>query len=134
MDKTNIKVEFKITGDEFNPDAVTKHLQIEPSQHWKEGEQIKDKNILRKFSCWIFSTEYEESLDINNQIKKLIDVISVKKDELINFRKDHRIDYKIVIVINVENSEKPAIYLTSDIIEFANDIKAEIDFDLYIHS
>lgn len=134
MEKTSILVEFKITGDEFDPDTVTKKLQIVPNEYWQKGEQIKNKSIVRSFSCWIIKTGYEESLDVNNQLVKILDKIKDKKNELIELKKQNNFDYKVDIVIQIENNEKPAIYLSSDIIEFANSIKAEFDFDLYIYS
>jgi hypothetical protein len=39
-----------------------------------------------------------------------------------------------VIVIQVENNEKPAMHLESRFIDFASSIGAEVDFDLYIYS
>lgn len=39
-----------------------------------------------------------------------------------------------MIVIRVENNEKPAMYLQKNIIDFASLIQAEIHFDLYIFS
>ena len=39
-----------------------------------------------------------------------------------------------MIVIQVENDEKPAMYLQKNIIDFASLIQAEIQFYLYIFS
>lgn len=41
---------------------------------------------------------------------------------------------RYVIVINVENNEKPVILLNSSVIDFTHLIKAEFDFDLDIYS
>ncbi|QCT01008.1 hypothetical protein E6C60_0283 [Paenibacillus algicola] len=39
-----------------------------------------------------------------------------------------------MIVINIENNDKPAVYLESDTIHFASEIGASINFDYYIYS
>jgi hypothetical protein len=127
-------VEFKITGNEFDPNMITNVLQIEPNECWEKGEQIRNKSINRSFSCWIIRTEYEESLDVNNQITSILRKIKDKKNQLIDLKEHKDLDYKIDIVIRIENNEKPAIYLNSDSIEFANSIKAEFEIDLYIYS
>lgn len=46
----------------------------------------------------------------------------------------YNVTYRIDIVINIENSEKPAIFLDTRIIDFTHSINEEIDFDLYIYS
>ncbi|MBN6188740.1 hypothetical protein JQN58_17960 [Aneurinibacillus sp. BA2021] len=38
------------------------------------------------------------------------------------------------MVMRIENGEVPTVYLDERIIEFANVIKAEFDFDMYICS
>lgn len=131
MDETNVMVNFRILGKDFNPDDLTSILNITPSSQWLKGEIIRP-NIVRKYSCWIIGTEYEESCDINVQLKKVLKKISERKRELIDLREKLDLQYRLDVVINIENNEKPAIYLNSDVIEFANDIKAEFDFDLYI--
>ncbi len=71
MDKTNVMVEFNIIGDTFNPDIVTQKLIINPTEIWIKGEQIKDKDLYRKHTLWSKATKYEESLDINDQLKTI---------------------------------------------------------------
>lgn len=132
MENTNIKVEFRILGDDFPPEIITEKLSIKPNEVWIKGDKIKNKDFHRKYSCWILSTGYEESLDINNQLKKIYNIIKIKKNKLRQLKKTYELDYQFDIIINIEKKEKPAIYLDLDIIKFANDIEAEFDFDLYI--
>lgn len=132
MGKTNIKVEFRILGEDFNPDSITDKLTIKPNYQWINGDRIENKASIRKYSCWAIHTEYEESYDVNDQLNKVMSMINKRKLELIELKKVYDIEYRFDIIVNIENNEKPAIYLNSDTIEFANDIKAEFDFDLYI--
>jgi len=39
-----------------------------------------------------------------------------------------------MIVIEIENNDKPAMYLQKNIIDFSSSIDAEIQFDLYVYS
>ena len=134
MKNTNVKVEFRVIGDDFEPEMITKKLAINPNYVWKVGDTINNKNFKRKYSCWSISTGYEESLDINEQLNKILLKIFDKKDVLKEIKELLAVEYRLDIIINIEGNEKPAIYLESETIEFANDIKAEFDFDLYINS
>ncbi|WP_051272153.1 DUF4279 domain-containing protein [Shimazuella kribbensis] len=134
MKKTTVMVEFAIFGDDFSPDAVTEKLSTKPTKCWMKGESIRDMAIVRKETNWSISTGYEESWDINDQLKKLVELLENKRSDLKELKRIYNLEYKFFIVINVENNEKPAIYLENDMIEFANDIKAWFDFDLCIFS
>ena len=133
MDNTNIMVEFRILSDDLNPKVITEKLLIEPNQYWMKGENIKNRDLKREYSCWIISTGYEESLDINSQLFKMLNLLKSKKKDLQYLRDKYSLEYRFDIVINIENNEKPAIFLNSEVIGFANDIKAEFDFDIYIY-
>ncbi|WP_068786948.1 DUF4279 domain-containing protein [Paenibacillus phocaensis] len=133
MDKSNVMVEFIITGDELNPNLVTKKLGMNPHKYWVKGEAIQGKSITKKDSCWIISTGYEESLDINEQLDKVIEQISSKTQALKEIKAMNNLDFLFAIIVNVENNEKPSMYFNSKFIEFANDIKSEFYIDLYIY-
>lgn len=136
MKKTNIKVKFNITGNDFEPNHLTEKLKIKPTKIWRKGDKVENrkKDIKRKFNCWFLGTEYENSYDINNQLKKIVNIIKNKKSELNELRNSMNLEYMFEIVINIENNETPAVYLDSYMIEFANSIKAEFDFDIYVFS
>lgn len=132
MDKTSIMVEFIITGDQFPPNVITEMLSIEPTGCYMKGEKVKNKGRERKETCWYISTGYEDSLDINNQLKKIMNLIGNQKQMLLELKNKYDLDYMFSIVIRVEQNQTPAINLKSETIEFASDINAEFDLDLYI--
>lgn len=134
MNETNILVEFNIIGDDFDIGLISEQLDIKPTDYYKKGDKIRNKEIKRKETCWTISSGYEVSLDINNQLEKVLCIIKPKRNILNKLREQFQLDYKFIIVIRVEENQSPAIYLEQDVIEFANDIKADFDFDLYILS
>lgn len=136
MNKTNVKVEFSIIGDNFCPTEITSRLSISPSSKFRKGDTyIKNGNeCIKNYSCWMISTGYEESLDISIQLDKIVAILDKKKDELVALRQWYAFEYMLVVVINIENRESPGMYIKSDVIKFVNDINAEIDLDLYIMS
>lgn len=131
MDKTNVMAEFIIVGDHFPIDEISNRLALEPTGYYLKGEKVRE-GIERAETCWFISTGYEESLDINDQLNKLINLIEEKECDLLAMQSEYELEYKFCVVIRVEQNEKPAIYLTQEVISFTNSLKAWFDFDLYI--
>ncbi len=137
MDKTQVMVEFRILGDEFEPEIFTSALLINPTSSWKKGENYINQNnmiVKKKFSCWTISSGREESLDIGEQLYKVINKLIGKESILVNLKEQYDIDYTIDVIVEIEDSLSPAVYLESKAIKFANDIGATFDFDLYVYS
>ncbi|MED1724657.1 DUF4279 domain-containing protein [Brevibacillus parabrevis] len=134
MNKTSVMVEFTLTGDQFNPDLITEKLEIKPNEIYYKGDQVKHRKAVRKETCWSINTGYQESLDVNIQLRDVLEKIWPKKNDLRELQVENNLEIKFCIVIKIEENQTPAIYLDSDIIAFAHEIKAEFDFDLYIYS
>lgn len=134
LTKTNIMCEFKILGNDFVPEVVSKKLQIVPSKTTVKGEQINKSGKKRDFSSWIYCTEYCETYDINDQLTKIITLLRPKEKHLLELKESYNLDYMIEVVINIESQVTPAIYLEKEVISFCNSLDIMIDFDLYIMS
>jgi hypothetical protein len=131
MTKTKILVEFSIIGDHFDPLVITNDLSVEPTGYYFKGEKGQ-WNTEKKETCWYISSEYVESLYVADVLKKIIDKIQNNRKKLNDLREQFDLTYKFFIDIKIEEKMIPAIYLDKEIIEFANDIKAELDFDIHI--
>lgn len=134
---------FSVFGDEFPLEVVTDILGIEPTKTYKKGdiiEKINNPNLVstkirrRKETDWTLSTGYQESYDINNQLNTILKSLEGKTKELKQLKEKYSLEFLFMIVIQVENDEKPAMYLQKNIVDFASLIQAEIHFDLYIFS
>jgi len=135
---------FSAISDEFPLEVVTDALGIEPTEAYKKGDLIErpaiaihpvsTKNRYRKYSDWTFSTGYQESYDINNQLNIILKSLEGKSDQLTFLKRKYGLEYLFMVVIQIENNESPAMYLKKEIIDFASLIQAEIHFDLYIVS
>ena len=55
-----------------------------------------------------------------------------KENELNRLKQKYDLAYRFIIVIQIENNEKPVMFLDSSFIHFANLIGAEVEFDLNI--
>lgn len=131
--KNKVMVEFRIQSNDVNYEKITELLNIIPDIYWNSGDKIKNTKKLREYSTWGLCTEYEESYDINVQLKKIIEKIAKVKTQLIELCKNYEVNYIFEIIIKIKESSSPAIYFDKDIIEFCNLINAEIDVDLYVN-
>jgi hypothetical protein len=132
MENTNVSVKFVISGDEFSIQEINRILEILPTVAYAKGEK-GEYTTSRKETSWYIGTDFEESFDINDQLKKVYVLIANKKSELIALKKLYRLDYLFSIVVIIKNNQTPAIYLEHDMIEFASYISAEFDFDVYVN-
>lgn len=82
----------------------------------------------------ILSTGYLNTLYISDVLSIILEKLKDKEEKLNNLKNQFDLTYKFFIVVKIEDGQVPAIYLDSKVIEFANSIKAEFDFDIYIYS
>lgn len=128
-----VMVEFSIIGGCFPLSEITNKLQIEPTRAYSKGNSGKFNNI-RKETCWCIGTGYEESMDINDQLSKIINKIKDKKEILKGLKNQYNLMFKFFIVINIIDNDKPGIYLDQETIHFASELSASFDIDYYIFS
>ncbi len=131
--QTNIMVEFTIDGDVFDPDDISKTLQLEPSSVRIKGEKINEYAKM-KYSYWTISTDYEESLNASIQIEKIMKLIKNKVPELNYLKNKYKTEHGFVIVVNIEEGIGPTIILEKDFYDFLIDIDGFFTIDSYVFS
>lgn len=132
MRETNIDIEFRIMGNEFNIDDVTRELNILPTDFWEKGER-RGNGKKYTYTSWNYRIGSKETLDIGCQILKIEKLFFPKEEILCELRKKYDLKYGLDIIIIVENNVVPAIYFEIPIIEFLSKIGGEIDIDTYIN-
>ncbi|NQX63734.1 DUF4279 domain-containing protein [Paenibacillus qinlingensis] len=123
---------FSILGDVFPLDEATRTLNIKPTSTHQKGDTVR--NHIKTETDWTLSTDFQESHDINEQLNPLLNQLESKINELQELKNNYDLSLLFMVVIQIENNEKPAMYLKSRIINFASAINAEIHFDLYVLS
>ena len=138
MEQTQVMVYFSRFADEFPLEMVTKHLGIEPTDSFKNGDIIKKispiENYVRSYTCWKLSTGYQESLDVSEQMDMIIAQIGNKSAIINNLKKQFGLECRFTIVIIMNNGFTPGLYLDQSMIAFVNSINADFDIDLYANS
>lgn len=130
---TKSYVYFSLTGDNFDPEKITKTLGITPTESWKKGDLSKNLQQ-QKFSCWKLSSIKKEQLDIN-ELNNLVINQLVNKEPLINALKSElNLDSVLQLVVCIDMNESvstPFIGHDLKTIEFLNNTKSTTDIDIY---
>ena len=132
MDVTNVQVNFTISSEnDFCHEELTERIGLKPTYLRKKGELLKNG---RKFhlSEWGIGTEYEPSLNIDNQLFKITEQLIGKECIINDMCYKNSAKCHFVIVINVEEGKIPVMAFDQDFIHFASSINAQVGFDLYV--
>lgn len=130
MNETQVKVYFSLFGDDFPINEVTRRLEITPTECYKEGDSISANSSLhRKETSWDYGTDYQNSLDVNEQLQQVMNPLRDKCSNIYELQAEFGLASKIYIVIRMVNEQAPALYLEKDILTFALNIGAEIEVD-----
>lgn len=134
MNRTTVMAYFSIYGDSFDIDDITYRLNIFPTETKLKGIIPVGRKRPSIETSWRISTNEDESLDINNQLTQLIELLHAKTACLCDIKSLSNVNFVFAFVVKVENGEKPAMHFSTDSLKFISSIGAEIDIDLYIYS
>ena len=136
MKKTRIMARYTIYSEEdfFLPEYATEALSIKPSEIKRKGQIIKKTlgELIMKESSWSVKTDYEESLDMYNQVNKLIKLLKGKENVICNIHEKYKTRNLFLVVIEVVDREFPYIDIEKTFLDYLNSINAIVRFDIYI--
>ena len=127
----SVDIELVLAGDQFDLELIATVLNIKPTVQWKKGDTISNRPIVRQDTTWSFGIGLQRSYDIEEQSKQLLSVFINRLDKLKLLKREQNIDILILYTVKVYNSETPIMSLSSELVNFASELGAKIDFDLY---
>ncbi|WP_370568978.1 DUF4279 domain-containing protein [Fictibacillus sp. 23RED33] len=89
-----------------------------------------NSSLRRKETNWEYGTDYQYSLDVNEQLQQVMNQLRDKCYVINELQAEFGLASKIYIVIRMVNGQAPALYLEKDILTFASNVGAEIEVDL----
>lgn len=121
---------FTITGLDFDPQNITKKLEILPTKTWKIGDIIHPKSTLkREYNGWVLESKLSKSNDLEDHIKSVFEQLQPVWNIVQEI--GHNYDIEISCVIYTDG-EVPVIHLDKEIVNKSYQINVEIDIDLYV--
>ncbi|KNC92566.1 DUF4279 domain-containing protein [Trabulsiella odontotermitis] len=134
MTKTTVKAEFSICGNGFEPSEITNMLGISPTEIILEGVISGSRKRPSTETSWSVSTDKEQSYDVDIQIQSILSLLKDKVIILREMKEKYKVNFYLMLLIEVEDGEKPAIYWTAETNRFLGKIEAESSVELYVYS
>ena len=131
MASNKARVHFTLAGYHFNPDDITRLLEIEPTSIDASGARSSlDKPVL---SFWELSTEtVTEEIDVYKLTEGLIKKIEPAKEKILQVAKSHNLSPRLVVelILSVDKDEtEPEVGFGARTIKFLSEIGAFINLD-----
>jgi hypothetical protein len=130
----DIMCELVLYADKFPIDEVYNYIGLEGYKEKFEERQLKiiqGNNIVFSGEYSItYSTGYTKTSKVEKVTKKMIDMITPKKEIIVEVIKKYRLKAKFFIVLNL--TDNPEIELSINFIRLSAYLGATIDFDTSI--
>ena len=136
MRKNEGRVYFSFDGINYDPNEITKILNIEPTQIRYKGELPSGK--LPKRTSWVLSTSniVDEYIDIYQMATSITKTLEPKVNLINQIREQFNLTTRLEVVLWFsvdENSSTPAIGFEVETIEFLGKVGALVDIDTYLN-
>ncbi|MBK3496409.1 DUF4279 domain-containing protein [Viridibacillus sp. YIM B01967] len=86
-----------------------------------------------KEGCWELETGYKETVDTDEQLDKILFLLTSKEKELLEVKRLYDVEFKYDIVIVIEDGDFNGVRLEPDFIQFAARIGAIVEYNTYIN-
>jgi hypothetical protein len=122
---------FAIKG-EFNPDDITRRIDLNPSKVWKKGDK-RNNGTEYDFSYWEFGFCDEYDVVTEKQMQKTLEPLFSKIAILNEIRKESDVVFVLEIVPTVySENATPCLAPSMEVIDFCHETRTGIDIDLYV--
>ena len=134
--KGNILNRIGFVADEnsdFDPDYITKKLNIEPYRTRRMGTPRKNLKSVYPFSSWSACHQDTPALDAEEQCLQIVRMLADKIPDLLQIKSEYNVTFTITIVPHIYHEEQPVLYFNQEIIDFCHATGTTIGIDLYIY-
>ncbi len=128
---TTIESRFTLAGTHIDPADVTRTIGILPTKTWRLGEYVGGSRIQMKFDGWMLSSGVSMSVDLGMQVRSLLDRLLEAKSKILEAQKDFQLTAEVCCIVYVEGGT-PSIHFDLKTLSDMAELRAELDFDLYI--
>lgn len=124
---------FAIVGD-FNPDEVSKLLNLPPDKTRKIGDLRKDGTKYDS-ALWQFGKCADYDVEVGNQMRKTIAPLLDKINLLNEIREKNVLSFYLAVVPQLYvNDVNPCLAPPLDVMDFCHATRTEMDIDLYLYN
>ena len=121
-----VRVCLKIVGHD-DPDALSQHLRLEPTDSWRRGDTRGQWTPT--YSAWIRETPVDAEAPIDDRLTGLFDVLAPAADHLRSLPAGA--EAFLQIACYWREGHNPGVFLSPQVVERAAELGLAIDFDVY---
>ena len=129
---SEVHAAYTLTGMEFDPDVITRKLQIAPTKTWRLGDPIQETILRHKHDGWSISSDLSDTDDLEDHMRALLKLIYPRRKQLEQLRRQYKLEAEFACAIYTYDGSRPAIHFDSEIVRQVAELGAEIDIDLFI--
>ena len=123
---------FKIVGN-FDPEVVSRILDVVPSKSWKIGD-LRPNGTKYDFALLEIGRCDDYDVEVENQMRKTISVLLDKIPLLNQIREQYNLEFYLEVVPSIYVDDlNPCLAPSLDIIDFLHATRTNIDIDLYLY-
>lgn len=127
----NVSARLRITGDDLDPDEVTRMLNCAPSEASRKGELRLNRGrrpVNARSGIWLLKSPLESSQPLESHIGAILDQLAEDSDVWKSLRDRFDMDIDIGLFLGNDNEE---FWLSPDIVKLLGDRGIGVDVDIY---
>lgn len=129
MGLPEISTRFRLRGS-FDPDDITEVIGISPSRTWREGE-ARTPLLRWKKSGWSLVFGPERSVDLEAQIKRMLDTVEPIQERLRSARDRYNAEADVFCSADIDD-RTPAILLGAETLSRLARLGVELGIDILL--
>jgi Domain of unknown function (DUF4279) len=128
-----VKVSLRIFGEDLDPDEISVLLNCEPTRKARKGDvvaEVEGHQRVSPFGSWLLGSTESESVDLEEQVLKLLPRVSPDRGVWQRLTQDYKVDLFCGVFLN-EGSWNRGFSLTPKVLKELADRNLMIGFDIY---
>lgn len=127
------KVYLKIHDFECPIEDINNALGLLPTKSWVKGDVVNESKalIVRKNSVWQIESNVSEQAPVEEHIKFMLDLITVKSTLLKQFTRKYESELTIVSKCNKNEEFNYGFFIDIESLTLISDVGLSIDMDIY---
>lgn len=135
MEITNLycTLTFHSDTEKFNLMDFENKIQIDKNRSWAIGDfQHPDyEESIRIDSSVVIKSNISHNYDGTEIISEFFEYLTLKKEDILNLKKQYKASLYFDIVVNLESEDSPVVFLSQEHLAYLNDIGASLNYSIY---
>jgi hypothetical protein len=124
-----ISVALLVAGLDFDPDEITKHIGLPPSETHRFGEPIGRTKAVYKLNMWRLRSRLSNTTGIQEQIKDVLDQLSPVWSSARAVSQRYQTELECVVYVY---DHMPELHFDAATVDLLAQLNCDIDLDIYV--